>query len=213
MCGIGVASCVALRFRLGVLGYVEVVANLGSERGIAPQLPDYGTFPRTPADGMDWIHPDDIAVVQGLIPSARVCRRFRFDDAYYHFSYGEIVFRLKPCMWLPVAFEGLDIGDRVETVGVGMQRELFVSVISDMVYHPGERRIGYRLSGELRDDRMYHADQLRLLSDKTQLRPADAEYPPPTWNAEARRAYPPKDYLQLPPENRPGGEDASSPEP
>jgi hypothetical protein len=182
--------------------YAEIVpvsVKVSGESGIAPQLPDYGTFPRTPADGTDWIHPDDVAVVEGLIPSSRVYRRFRFDQSYYHFAYGEIVFRLKPCLWLPVASEGLDIGDRVETIGVGMQQELFVSVITDMFYHQGERRISYSLASELRSDRLYHADQLRLLTDKTQLRPADTAYPPPKWNAEARRAYRPSDYLQLPP--------------
>ena len=26
-----------------------------------PELPDYGTFPRWPAEGSDWIHPDDLS--------------------------------------------------------------------------------------------------------------------------------------------------------
>lgn len=175
--------------------------DVSSDMGVVPVLPDYGTFPRTPADGTHWIHPEDVSIVRGLIPGNRVFCRYEFEDPYYHFRYGEIHFRLRPCMWLPLPAEGIDIGDRVETIGPAMQQELFVSHVTDMLYFPGERRIRYRLARTPRSDRYYYAEQLRLLTDKTHLRPSDTPYPRPRWNRQARQAYPQSDYLQLEPDD------------
>lgn len=169
---------------------------------VAPVLPDYGTFPRTPANGVDWIHPEDVAIVDGLIPGPRVFCRYRFEDPYYYFRYGEIRFRLRPCLWLPVAGEGIDIGDQVETIGVGMQQELFVSEVIDMHFSEHDRRIRYRLARTPSSDRYYYREQLRVLTDKTHLRPSDTIYPQPNWD---RQAYPPSDSLTL----RPDGDTAS----
>ncbi len=33
--------------------------EVSRDMGVVPVLPDYGTFPRTPANGAQWIHPDD----------------------------------------------------------------------------------------------------------------------------------------------------------
>lgn len=160
------------------------------DQAVAPVLPDYGTFARTPEDGTHWIHPEDVAVVQGLIPGERVFCRFRYEPPYYHYRYGEIRFRLRPCMWLPLRYEGIDIGDQVETIGVGMQQELFVSTVTEMLYGQHEQRIRYRLARTPRSDQLYHAEQLRLLTDKTQLRPRDTPYRQPQWD---RQTYPPSD--------------------
>lgn len=165
---------------------------------VTPVLPDYGTFPRTPADGSDWIHPEDVTIVDGLIPGPRVFCRYRFEDRYYYFRYGEIHFRLRPCLWLPVPAEGIDIGDQVETVGVGMQQELFVSEVIDMHFSQHDRRIRYRLARTPSSDRYYYREQLRVLTDKTQLRPSDTVYREPVWD---RQAYPPSDSLSLRPDD------------
>lgn len=148
---------------------------------IAPTLPDYGTFPRTPANGDDWIHPDDRELIRGLIPGERVFRRDRFADGYFHFCYGEVKFRLRPCLWLPLVGEGLDIGDRVETIGLAMKRELFVSHIVGMIYSAEEGRIRYQLARTPTSELDYLAEDLRLLTDKTELRPRVEFEPPPRW--------------------------------
>jgi hypothetical protein len=173
------------------------MTDVRSEMGVVPVLPDYGVFLRTPGDGTDWIHPDDVSIITGLIPGDRVFCRWRFEHPYYYFRYGEIHFRLKPCLWLSVKGEGIDIGDRVETIGVGMRQELFVSEVTDMIYSQRTRRIRYRLARTPRSDQFYDSDQLRLLTDKTHLRPADTLYPLPRWNRAAREAYPSSDYLHL----------------
>ena len=56
---------------------------------LSPPLPDYGCIARWPEDGQGFIHPDDVAVTNKLIPSERVLRRDHFDGSYYHVRYGD----------------------------------------------------------------------------------------------------------------------------
>ncbi|TWU49721.1 hypothetical protein [Rubripirellula reticaptiva] len=150
-----------------------------------PVLPDYGCIPRWPVDGDAFIHPDDVAIATKCFPSERVLRRDRFDDVYYHYSYGKIRFRLLPCMWLKVKPDGIDIGDEVETIGVGMERELFVGVVWGMHYVRRKGRILYRLRrGDNVIPRLYSADQLRLLTAKETVRPGEIGHPEPKWSGQ-----------------------------
>lgn len=139
-----------------------------------PQLPDYGCIARWPQDGFDFIHPDDTEKVRQLFPSNRVFRRERFDGRFYHCRYGEIEFRLQSCLWIPVSHEGFDLGDRVETTGVGMVRELFVGTIANMYFAQGEDGITYRLRrGTMQHSQTFSASMMRLLKDKKEIRPVD----------------------------------------
>jgi len=165
---------------------------------VAPVLPDYGVFLRTPGDGSDWIHPEDHAVVDGMVPSRRVFCRFQFSDGFYHFRYGQIIFRLRPCLWLAVRSEGFDIGDMVETTGVGMSQELFVSEITGMIFDHQTGAIRYQLARTPVSGKLYSGDHLRLLTDKTKLRPSDTVHPVPKWIQEFRDAYTTEDYLPPP---------------
>jgi hypothetical protein len=154
-----------------------------------PELPDYGAFLRWPGEGSAWMHPDDRAVVMRMIPSERVFRRERFDGIHYHFRYGDIRFRLKPCMWLPLEDEGIDIGDLVETVGLAMERELFVATVIDALFVAEEGRRVYRLArGSSVQDRLYGADELKVLTDKTKLRESGNVHPEPHWDESFRQA-------------------------
>ena len=86
-------------------------------------------IPRWREDGFGFIHPADVNTATQLFPSERVLRRFSFDGTYYHCDYGAIQFRLRPCLWLPVRAEGIDVGDEVETIGVEMVRELYIATV------------------------------------------------------------------------------------
>ena len=79
-----------------------------------PELPDCGVYLFWPEEGTDWIHPDDLSIVQGWIPSTRVFRRHSYDGVYYRLQYGVDVLRVKPTLWLKVADEGFWIGDQVD---------------------------------------------------------------------------------------------------
>lgn len=177
----------------GEPGESEVRVN--DADGVAPVLPDYGVFLRSPADGSDWIHPDDHEIVDRLVPGKRVFCRCLFEDGFYHFRYGDIVFRLRPCLWLPVRGEGFDIGDRIETTGVGLSQDLFVSEITGMVFDDSAGEIRYQLARTPISGKLYSAEHLRLLSDKTKLREGDTIHPLPQWNKTFRDAYPASDYL------------------
>ena len=147
---------------------------------VRPKLPDYGCFPRWPQNGNGFIHPDDVHYATRMIPSERVFRREAFDGKYYHYRYGKVLVRMEPCLWLQVASEGIDIGDQVETVGVGMERELFVAEVFGMYYVRRKGCILYRLRrGDSLVPNLYSVSTIKLLTDKTNLRPGEIEHPTP----------------------------------
>ena len=137
-----------------------------------PPLPDYGCFLRWPEDGYAFIHPDDQTVVRRCLPSGRVLQRYRFDGTFYHYRYGRITFRLRPAMWLKIAHEGIDVGDRIETIGPALQRDHFVARVWGMHYVPRKGRILYRLrmGGGEQVPRLYSADELRVITEKKRVR-------------------------------------------
>ncbi|MCA9135215.1 MAG: hypothetical protein KDB00_00615 [Planctomycetales bacterium] len=150
-----------------------------------PQFPDYGCFLRWPQNGQGFIHPDDVAIVTRLIPSPRVLKRLAFDGVYYHYVYGKLRFRLRPAMWLSVRTEGIDIGDQIETTGLGLERERFVATVWGMYYVQRKGCILYRLRrGDQVVPRLYAADQMRLLTDKTTIRPPTTRYRAPRWDGQ-----------------------------
>ncbi len=150
-----------------------------------PQLPDYGCFLRWPENGQGFIHPDDTPIATQLIPSPRVLKRVSFDGVYYHYVYGRLRFRLRPAMWLSIRIEEFEIGDQVETKGVGLERERFVATVWGMYYVQRKGCILYRLRrGEQLVPKLFAGDQLRLLTNKTTVRPPTTRYRAPNWNGE-----------------------------
>ncbi len=151
-----------------------------------PPLPDHGCIIRWPSSNDGFIHPEDREVALSCFPSERVFRRDSFDGEYYHYSYGDVTFRLRPVMWLKVKSEGIDVGDLVETVGVGLERERFVAQVWGVYYVSRKGRILYRLKRVDQDvPRLYTADQLKLLTDKSKIEVRDGAHPQPRWTGEA----------------------------
>ncbi|MEL7336902.1 MAG: hypothetical protein AAFN70_11940, partial [Planctomycetota bacterium] len=164
-----------------------------------PRLPDIGVFQRLPASGTAWIHPDDVALVTRLIPSDRVFRRIRWDGVFYHYQFAGARFRLRPVMWLPLADDGLRIGDAVETLRLNTRRESFIARISDRRYNGAERRIEYRLTrprgpSEERTPApgIYLADQFRPLHPRgPKLNPHIDQRLQPQQSTESSATAPP----------------------
>lgn len=153
-----------------------------------PQLPDYGCIHRWPENGCGFIHSADVPVAKQLFPSDRVFRRDAFDGTYYQCTYGRTQFRLRPCLWLPIRWDGIDVGDEVETTGVGMARELFVATVSDMIYAHRKRCILYRLRRcDSTIPTLFTASDLRLLADKSKVKPNRSIHPAPKWNGQGDR--------------------------
>lgn len=93
--------------------------------------------------------------------------------------------RLKPCMWLKVRSDGIDVGDKVETVGVGMEREHFVAEVWGMYYVSRKGCILYRLRRvESVIPRLYSCQHLRLLTDKTRIEEGTFQHPSPQWHGQ-----------------------------
>lgn len=158
-----------------------------------PPLPDYGCFLRWPENGQGFIHPDDVPTVTRLIPGPRVLKRHSFDGVYYHYSYGNIRFRLRPAMWQQVSIDGIEIGDLVETTGIGLEREQFVASVWGMYYVQRKGCILYRLRrAERVVPRLYSADQLRLLTDKAKVRESTTKYRAPHWDGSGETVPDPK---------------------
>ena len=150
-----------------------------------PILPDYGCILRWPSDGVEFIHPEDREVALRCFPSERVFRREKFDGEYYHYRYGEVSFRLRPVMWLKVREEGIDVGDQVETIGLGLERERFVAQVWGIYYLRRKGRIVYRLKrGDQKFANLYTFDELKLLTDKSKVEPREGIHPPPQWRGD-----------------------------
>ncbi len=151
-----------------------------------PPLPDYGCFPRWPQDGEDFIHPEDRESAMRCVPSERILRREKFDGQFYHYNYGQLTFRMRPVMWLRVKSDGIDIGDEVETVGMLMERELFVATVWGMYYVARKGCILYRLKrGDMAVPRLYAAKDLRLLTRKETVQEGTFDHPKPNWHGTA----------------------------
>ncbi len=141
---------------------------------IWPEMPDCGVYLVWPCDGVEWIHPDDVSLVESWIPSTRVFRRHSFDGTYYRLQYGEQSVRVKPSMWRRVEDEGLSVGDRVEILSHFQENEPGLGIISEMRFDKSSSRILYTVvSRELPLPRAFVATDLVLLTRKPQLQDPD----------------------------------------
>jgi hypothetical protein len=46
-------------------------------------------------------------------------------------------------MWSKIEFEGFDVGDAVEIIGLGLERELFIGEISGMYFLKRKGRVAF----------------------------------------------------------------------
>jgi len=113
------------------------------------KVPDrFGVFPRWPAEGTDWIHPEDVSLVRelGLIPSRRIFCRHRLNDEFSKMTYGELEIRLRPVLWLEVKTDGYLIGDRVEIRSRMGVHKPDIATISEMFWNRQRNAVEYRLT-------------------------------------------------------------------
>jgi hypothetical protein len=93
---------------------------------------DYGIFARWPKDGTDWIHPEDVTTMTGMIPSERIFFREWHGDEYATLSYGKARIRIRPAMWETVAAPEYHVGDEVEICSAMMQNEPGLAVVLEV---------------------------------------------------------------------------------
>ncbi|MFO1065637.1 MAG: hypothetical protein U0892_17365 [Pirellulales bacterium] len=143
-----------------------------------PDLPDFGIYRMWPTDGTGWIHPDDVPVVEQLIPSKRVFERFRFDGEYYWLRYGEQVVRVKPAMWTTVPALDLRVGEQVEILSCFGRLEPGIARIAEIEYDSGRAEhlfTLHRIDFDL--PQIFTRDQIRSLHERHELRESNYEHP------------------------------------
>ena len=134
-------------------------------------MPDCGVYLVWPQDGVEWIHPDDMSLVEAWIPSTRVFRRHGFDGEYYRLQYGEQRVRVKPSMWRRVDDEGFSVGDHVEILSHFHENEPGLGIINEMRFEKSSNRILYSIeSRELPLPRSFVATDLVLLTRRPKLK-------------------------------------------
>jgi hypothetical protein len=88
-------------------------------------------------------------------------------------------------MWQKVSPDGIDMGDQVETIGVGLEREQFVGEVIGMYYVARKGCILYRLRrGDSIAPQLFAQKHLRQLTDKSTIRPGEIGHPSPQWHGQ-----------------------------
>ncbi len=139
-----------------------------------PDLPDWGVYLRWPPNGDEWIHADDVELVRQLLPGPRVFKRTRWDGQFYHLQYGEILFRVRPSLWVRVPDIDLEVGQQVELLSDHGRNDPGIYRIAEILYDPRSSRIEYALHGiSLQLDRHFDRHDLNPLHIAHSLRPSD----------------------------------------
>ena len=96
-----------------------------------------------------WVHPDDVEIADRLVPGNRIFKRQEcgnFADrklGYSLISYGSERIRVLPAIWLPIKFEGFEIGDLVEIKSRLGRRRASIGEIRDIRWNRHAQRIEY----------------------------------------------------------------------
>lgn len=136
--------------------------------------PRYGYFPRWPEDGDDWIDPEDVAIVRGMIPSMRIWRREGTSGPLDVLHYGDIQVRVRRALWVEVEPEGIEIGDTVEVLSRMRKNTYRIGTVCDMLWDPRTEAITYHVQSRRRRlPNVYRREDLRPVEPVTKTMPAD----------------------------------------
>jgi hypothetical protein len=124
--------------------------------------PKYGFFPWWPEDGDQWVHPEDVDLARGTIPSPRVWRRDGEHGPFVVLHYGDERLRVKRTLWQEVPPEGYEIGDWVEVLSRGRKNTPRTGVIREMHWEPRAQAMRYQIwENEVPVPKFYAAEDLR----------------------------------------------------
>lgn len=135
-----------------------------------------------PDESIGWIHPEDREIATRLVPGNRIFKRQEcnhFADrelGYSLISYGEEQLRVLPAIWLPVKFEGFEIGDLVEIKSRLGRRRPAIGKIRDIHWNRLSLRIDYfvdantiRSNSPMRSDDLQPAMRLNGFLNEREL--------------------------------------------
>ncbi|MEZ6133527.1 MAG: hypothetical protein R3C53_01325 [Pirellulaceae bacterium] len=148
--------------------------------GYRPELPDWGVYLRSPAAGVDWIHPDDISLAMQWIPSSRVFKRVRWDGEFYWLMYGPQSLRVRPTLWNRVSNVDLEVGQQVELRARHGAHEAGIYRLADMCFSPLHNRVEFYLRRDkLRIRKAFCREDLLSLQVHYALRSGYYQHAPP----------------------------------
>jgi len=134
--------------------------------------PRYGYYPWWPEDGSDWVHPDDVAVARGMIPSKRIWRRDGVLGPFVFIHYGDLSIRVRPVLWVEVQGEGIELGNWVEVLSHMQKNTHCIGQVREMFWNTYTRSIGYRIqSSQQIEPKTYASSDLRLVRTGATLHP------------------------------------------
>lgn len=121
-----------------------------------------GIFPRWPTDGLDWVHPEDLHQLLGLIPSHRIFRRTWRGGEFAELNYGDVRVRVRPVLWEPVPDPEFTIGDEVEICSLMGQNDPGLATIREVYWDRELKCAQYELDHNgMRLARKFNAGDLR----------------------------------------------------
>jgi hypothetical protein len=92
----------------------------------------WGLYPWFRESGIDFIHPDDLAVVQAHSPYCMVCEVVGMDGPYLVMRFGPWKFRGKPELFRAIPPPAFRLGQRVKTK---VPRTSRIGIIRAIVWH------------------------------------------------------------------------------
>lgn len=150
------------------------------ELGYRPDLPDFGIYNLWPTPGTDWIHPDDVALVESLIPSSRVFERIRYEPPYYVLRYGDQSFRVKPAMWMRIAPTELQVGEQIEMLSCFGKYEPGIARIREITFNTQTHQYEYFLrKNDIDLPQPFAREQIRQLHERFELHESYTNHPKP----------------------------------
>jgi hypothetical protein len=124
--------------------------------------PKYGYYPHWPQDGNGCIHPEDVQVAAQMIPSQRVWRRDGRRGDFVVLHYGDVRLRVRPTLWIDVAWEGFDVGDWVEVLSRLGHNTPRTGRIREMLWDPTANALRYQITeGDVPIPNLYVREDLR----------------------------------------------------
>lgn len=136
--------------------------------------PRYGYFPRWPEDGDGWIHPEDVPIVRGMIPSMRIWRRQNTSGPFDVLHYGEIQVRVRRALWVEVEPDGIEIGDTVEVLSRMRKNTYRIGTVCEMLWDDHAHAIAYQVQWQRRRlPNVYRREDLRPVEPVTKTMPTD----------------------------------------
>jgi hypothetical protein len=124
--------------------------NRGPDSTLKPEA-KYGVFQWWIERAPPWVHPDDQAIADELVPGNRVFRKEQSENfadrelGYSDFIYGQQKLRALPGLWLEVETDGYEVADLVEIKSQYGKLRPRIATIVDIVWSRNAQTLEYFL--------------------------------------------------------------------